>query len=254
MIYTKDFYQIFLDAIRADSRGHTVDIDEFNRNLRVGNQELYDDYIDGFETNTKSTDDLAYFQTRNQAISLTLSGDARVGDLPDLYYYLIGKPRVVNSLGETRRVDLVTTYEDAVREEDFLTMASETYPTATIGGINNANYRIQLRVKPTTLTTVYIDYFRTISTPYLDYYTNDSTYSVTYLPESTTPQSVGTGYTYRDGTAGGTGVTVTSLTVDMLWDNSDIPLLLAKMLKKAGVQLPDELLIQSGVAEETKNE
>jgi hypothetical protein len=253
MIYTKDFYQIFLDAIRADSRGHTVDIDEFNRNLRVCNQELYDDYIDAFETNTQSTDDLAYFKTLNYAISLSLSGDARVGNLPANYYYLIGKPRVVNTAGLTRRVDLVTTYEDAVREEDFLTMASETYPTATIGGIS-ATYDIQMRVKPTTLTTVYIDYFRTISTPYLDYYQNNITTIETFLPESTTPQSIGTGYTYRDGTAGGTGVTVTSLTVDMLWDNSDIPLLLAKMLKKAGVQLPDELLIQSGVAEETKNE
>lgn len=253
MIYTSDFYQIFLDAIRADSRGLSVSVDEFNRMLRVANIELYDDYVDNFEKDTNSTDDLAYFKTHNHAISLTLSGDSRVGNLPATYYYLIGKPRVVDSTGVTRRVDLVTTYEDAEREDNYLTKATETYPTATIGGIS-ATYDIQIRVKPTTLTTVYIDYFRTISTPYLDYYTNDTTYVQTYLIESTTPQSVPSGYTHSSGTAGGAGVTVTSLTVDLLWDDSDIPLLLAKMLKKAGVQLPDELLIQSGVAEETKNE
>ena len=253
MIYTSEFYQIFLDAIRADSRGLSVSVDEFNRMLRMTNQEYYDDLIDNFEVNTHVTGDLAYFKTHNYAISLSLSGDAKVGNLPANYYYLIGKPRVVNTAGLTRRVDLVTTYEDAVREEDYLTMATETHPTATIGGLS-PTYDLQIRVKPTTLTTIYIDYFRTIDAPYLDYYVSNTTLNNTYLSETLTPQSVPSGYTYRDGTVGGTGVTVTSLTKDMLWDNSDIPMLLAKMLKKAGVQLPDELLIQSGVAEETKNE
>jgi hypothetical protein len=88
----------------------------------------------------------------------------------------------------------------------------------------------------------------------LDYYTSDTTLVKTFLIETSTLQSVPSGYTYRDGTLGGAAVTVTSSTKNLVWDDSDLPKLLGKLMARVGIQLPDELVAQAGMAQEIKNE
>lgn len=257
MIYISDLYNLFLNQIRTDARGLSFSPDQFNLLISPVNNEVYDDYLEGFEENIDNIDDLAYFKVHNYSIALAAVGGVMTGILPVNYYRMIGKPRIVDSGSITRPVDIVTTYEDAVREDDYLTKASETHPTCTIGGVD-ANLRTRIRVRPATITTIYIDYMRAFLTggepaiPYLDYYTNDTTKVITFLAETSTAQSIPAGYTYRDGTVGGAAVTVTSRTKNLVWGVSDIPLLIGKLIKHAGYQLPDEGLVQAGIAEEIK--
>lgn len=257
MIYTEDLYLLFLDQIRADQRGLSVEVDEFNRALRLVNHEIFVEYTRNFESDLENSDTLGYFKVHNYAISLSTVGGTLVGNLPANYYQMIGRPRVTVS-GATKRLDILTTYEDAEREDDYLTMATTEHPTCTIGGVDS-NGNVQIRVRPSGLTTVYIDYLRgftqggTPPIPFLDYYTNDTTLVKTYLDETTTLQSVPVGYTYRDGTVGGAAVTVTSLTKNLVWDDGDLPILIAKLVKYTGIQLPDEGLYQAGTIEEAKS-
>lgn len=256
MVQSSELYNMLLDAIRADERGIVVEIDQFNRICKQANQEVYDFYISLFEKDTKNSSDLGGFQVLNYGIDLsTVSGD-QVGSLPSNYYYLVGKPRITSdntATGTIYRCDHVTVFEDAEREDNYLTRATLTYPTVRISG-ESATRDLQVRVRPSTVTKVWIDYFREIEVPYLDYIMSTTTYVKTFLPDTTTAQAVPEGYVHSGGTAGGVGVTVTSLTNDLEWHTSDVPMLLAKMIKKLGIAIPDEILTQAGMAEESKIE
>ena len=246
MLSCSDVYYLLLDELRVDKRGLSCEPDEFNRIIRLVNNEMYDDFIDKFEKDQSSSDDLGKLKVHNSSIGLT----AGVGSLPSSYYRLIGKPRILD--GTTyRNVDMVTTYEQAARDEDYLTLPTTTYPTCTIGGVDGLGV-LRIRVKPTTITNVWIDYLRTLVVPFLDYMINDTTLVPTFFAETTDAQSVPLGSTYRDGTAGGAAVTVSSISKDFRWDEGELSILLTKLVNKIAKELPDELLIQTSTAEQAK--
>ncbi len=246
-----DVYKLLQDALRADQRGLTVQPDEYNRLVRLVSQNIFDDYIDSFEEDINNTDELSFLKVHDYEITLTAQASRNVayGNMPGNYYQVIGKPWVLD--GTTKRwVDVVTSLEDSEREDDYLTKSSITYPTARIGGVNSTG-GVQIKVRPYTITSVFISYLREIAIPLLDYYTNDTTQVVTFL-EAATTYSLPAGCTYRIGTVGGTGITVASQTVDLEWGEGDIGLLLAKMIQKIGASLPDEGLVTTGLADEVK--
>jgi len=248
MLYTADVYQYLLDEIRSDKRGLSVEPNEFNRLIRIVNQEVYDQRIGNFEANLENMDSLGWFKVHNSLINLT----GGVGTLPVNYYQMIGKPRILDGT-ITRRVDLVTEFEYGAREDDFLTGSSATYPYCRIGGIDETG-QMTIRVSPTTITQIRIDYLKTLTVPFLDYMVKDDTYVRTDFAETATLQSVPAGYTYRDGTVGGAGVTITSLTKNLKWDDGDLPLILTKLVNRVAKQLPDELLLQTSAIEQAKSE
>ncbi|MBU1685708.1 hypothetical protein KJ662_05665 [Patescibacteria group bacterium] len=248
MLGVADVYQLFLDELRVDKRGLSVEPDEFNRILRLVNQEIYDQYITDFETDIKNVDSLGWFKVHNYGITLT----AGVGTMPANYYQVIGKPRILDG-ATTRMVDIVAEFEYGARQEDFLTQATVTHPYCRIGGVN-ATGELQVRVTPTTITEIRVDYLKSLTVPFLDYMVKNDTYVSTFFADTAVAQSVPLGYTYRDGTAGGAAVTITSLTEDMVWDDGDLSLIITKLVNRAAKQLPDELLLQTSMAEQTKSE
>ncbi len=229
-------------------RGLSLEISEFNRLLRLVNYEVYEDYLRTFESDQDSIDDLSYFKVINLAIDLT----AGVGSLPSNYYRLIGKPRILDG-SVYRKVDMASSYELASREDDFLTQPTLTHPICTIAGINSTDFT-QIRVLPSTITKVWIDYLRTLTVPYLDFYINNTSLVTTYLAETTTPYSLPSGYTHSSGTVGGAGVTVTSLTKNLKWSEGDLSLILTKLVNRVAKQLPDELLLGTSTAEQAKSD
>lgn len=253
MLYISEVYNLLLDELRADARGNSVDEDTFNRIIRLVNQEIYEQYVEEFEKGQGSSDDLGFLKVHNYEISLA-SG---VGTLPSgsaPYERLIGKPRILDTDGVTyRKVDIVTTYEQACRDEDYLTQSTTTHPTCTIGGVDGSG-STQIRVYPTTATKVWIDYLKTLTVPFLDYYVNDTTYNVTYLDETAVAQNIPSGYTYRDGTVGGAAVSVLSQTKNLQWGEGSLALILTKLVNRVAKQLPDELLLQSSNMEQAKSE
>jgi hypothetical protein len=256
MLLISDVYNLLLDELRADKRGQSLEISEYNRICRLVNYELYADFCKKFETDTENIDTLGWYKVNDYGIDLT-SG---VGTIPSNYYRIIGKPRTLDGT-TTRYVDLVTEFEHACREEDYLTKATVVHPTCRISGVN-ATEQLQIRIAPTTTIKVWLDYLRMLVTPYLDWFINDTTLNYTFFAETTTPQSVApgciapavviNGITYRNVTTGGAGVTVTSFTKNFRWDESDLSLLITKLVNRVAKQLPDELLLQTSMAEQTK--
>jgi len=248
MVLIADVYQYLLDEIRSDARGLSVEPPEFNRLIRLVNQEIYDQRIGNFETDLENMNSLGWFKVHNYGIDLT----AGVGTLPTNYYQVMGKPRILDGT-TTRRVDMVTEFEYGAREDDFLTGSSATYPYCRIGGINDSG-QLQIRVSPTTTTKIWIDYLKALTVPFLDYMIKDDTLVRTDFAETATLQSIPAGYTYRDGTVGGAAVTITSLTKNLKWDDGDLPLILTKLVNRVAKQLPDELLLQTSAIEQAKSE
>jgi hypothetical protein len=244
MITCESVYNKFLNLCRQDKRGLSVSIDEFNYLIDVINQEIYSDYYDKFEESIANIDTMGSFKIINYSIALV----AGVGDLPANYYHIIGKPRVLET---NFRVDIITEYEDACREDDAFSKATLLHPTCVIGGLSGGGAK-QVRVKPTTITGLWIDYLRGVTTPYLDWYVNDTNLNYSFLPDTGVAQAIPVGSTYRDGTPGTGLATTTSLTNDLEWDTEDQPLILGKLLKAVGIQLPDEGLANAGATIESQ--
>jgi hypothetical protein len=242
MILTSFIYKSLLDLHLADDKSDPITISEFNRLIRLVNQDVYDDYIRTFELNNENSDILAPFEVFDTVIALVVTEGMAVGSLPTDYYRLIGKPRTLDG-AITRRVDVVSNYEDASREDDYLTKANTTYPTCVIGGKDVTDY-LRIRVRPTTITQIWVDYMKTLTAPFLDYYINDSNMVKVFLPETVVVQNVPLGNTYRDGTIGGVGVTVTSLTKNLPWRDGDLD----KIMEKLKLAVSESLGIKTSQA------
>jgi hypothetical protein len=232
-------YNALLNALRKDFRGQVVSLDEFNILSELVNQRILSAYASRFEEDIESSSDLGFLKVVGYTLNLT-SG---VATLPSNYYRLTGDPYYTDTSvtpNKVRYIDILTSKEHTYRQRDFLTQASTTYPTCIVG-TQDAYKALQIRVAPTTITSIKVDYLRETATPYLDYYVNDTTYLATYL---TAGQSITipTGSTYRDGTTG----TKASLTVDWEWSESDLPLIITYFLDALGIAIPDEMLIQAG--------
>jgi hypothetical protein len=245
MILVSEVYDTLIDQIRADKRGLSLSPEEFNRFARLVNERVYSKFYKEFETTSENSETLGGFKEFNETIALT----GGIGSLPDDFKELIGMPRVL--VGSTYRgVDLVSTYELAKREMDYLTQPSTTYPVCQLGGLD-ANDNLQIRIYPITIATVYVDYLRTAAVPFLDYYVNDTTLVYTFMDADATV-SVPLGSTARNGTAG--LANVDSATVNFEWDDGEFPLILSLFAQMVGLALPSEELIQVGNNEEMKNQ
>lgn len=245
MIECSYVYDLILAQIRADGRGLSVSIDEFNTLARVVNERVYAKYYDIFEEGIDVSGAMAGFKVLNQSVPL-MSG---VGSLPSNYYNIIGRPRTVDSGGVTRRVDMVSNLEIDQRSDDYLTQPTTTHPCAILGGLDGSG-NTKITVSPSTITSVSIDYLKSAATPFLDYYVNDTTLVPTYMGASTTVL-VPAGSTYRTGTAGG-GAGIVSQTVNFEWGIEDVFLILSYFCSLIGLQMNDQLMIQEGNVNEVK--
>lgn len=256
MIYVKDVFGLLLTSIRKDVRGKSISVDQFNEVIKQVNLSLFEDYYKKFEKNIESSDTLAKFKVFDAQVVVTADTNnlAAVGLLPSNYYHIIGKPRKYTGSVITR-IDVVSTYENAEREDDYLTQPTTTHPTCMIGGVDTSSSPVEykkIRVYPYNIgSPIYIDYLKTPQTPFLNYYVDNTNLTYTYLDESATVP-VPLGYTYRTGTAGGAAVSVYSYTKDLDWDDEDMDLIMAKLMQTLGIQLPDEILMQAGTLNEAK--
>lgn len=230
-------YNTLLNAIRKDRRGNSLQIDEFNRLSVIVSQRLMDDYFAKFEQGIDSSSDIGAFKKLEQSLTITAGKAA----LPTDYYRLIGEPYHVDSTHGTRYIDVVTSLEHSKRERNVLTKSTTKNPTCVIGS-EDASKNIEIRVYPTTITTIYIDYLREVDTPFLDYYVNTTTLQPTFLTEGQAPYTVTSPYVYRDGTTG----SKTSITKDWDFDYGDLPVIISYFMQLMGIQLPDQLLIEVG--------
>jgi hypothetical protein len=243
MIGVSVVYETILSVIRADKRGLTLSEDEYNRIARVVNERVYAKYYSDFEANIDNIDVIGGFKVLGFPIPLA----AGVGSLPTDYYQIIGKPRIS---GTYTGLNLVSSLELSERLQDYLTQPTLTHPCFILGG-EDISENTEIIVYPATIAEIELDYLRTARTPFLDYYVNDTTLVSTYLGAGTTGVTVPLGSTYRTGAQG--AVVVNSATVNWEWSDSDLPLIVAMFCSYIGIQLPDQLLIEVGNVDESKN-
>jgi len=238
-------YNTLLSYLRLDKRGSVLSPDEFNAISSLVNRRVLAFYCKRYEEDIDSSSELGKLKVVGRTTALT-SG---VGVLPTTYYRLTGDPYYTDTSvtpNETRYIDIVTSKESSYRERDYLTKSTLRNPTCIIG-TQDAYGILQIRVKPTTITTIKVDYLRIPSTPFLDYYVNDTTLAYTFLDKATS-YTVATGYTYRDGTTG----VKSSITVDWEWDEDSLPLIIAYFISAMGGIIPDELMLSLGIKDITE--
>lgn len=236
-------YDAVLAYLRKDKRGLSLTVDEFNTLSSYINQRVLNTLAKDFEKDIGSSSDLGFLKTVDSLITFSTG----VASLPSDYYRVIGDPYYTDGDSVRRRIDMVTSLESSNREVDYLTQSTVSHPTCVIGDLDDSDV-LEIRILPTSIATMYLNYLRLPSTPFLDYYMNDTTYIITYL---TVDQSIAiaSGDTYRDGT---TDVTVASATVDWEWGTDQLPLIVSYFLSALGVILPDELLVQIGEADKAE--
>ncbi len=251
MILSSLVYETLVSAIRKDTRGKSLSIDEYNLIAPIVCRYVFDDMYKKFEETIDSSDNMGQFKVFNYSIALTptTGNTATIGLLPANYYHIIGRPKTIS--GSTIRwLDIVSTKEHAWRAEDYLTQPSTTHPTCMIGGEDGSG-NVYIRANPYTINTIYLDYLRVPDTPYLDWYVNNTTLRYSYLTAGAT-QNIPSGSTYRDGTNGGVGVNVVSLTTNWEFGTDDLDAIISKFLFVIGLQLRDETLLQASMINETK--
>ncbi len=238
-------YNSLLDAIRKDFRGVSLSIDEFNRLSVIVNRRLLADYCKKFEDGIESSSSVGAFKELDYPLTVT----GGVASLPSDYYQLIGEPYYTDSGSTVRGIDIVTSLEHAKRERDYLTKSTLKHPTCVVGSMNSSG-NLEIRVYPTSITSISVDYIRLPATPFLDYYVNDTTLAVTYMLAGVQNFTIPTGSTYRDGTTG----IKNSATVDWEWGEDELPILITYFMQAMGIALPDQLLIQSAALDKQQIE
>jgi hypothetical protein len=223
-----------------------LSVDEYNRIAPLVNSKVY---LKKYKSPDRDTN-LADFRKTQEAVSLTAGGNAAMpyakGYAPTDFYWIVGKP-LYNNSGSPQFLDEVTSLELAERFNDYLTQPTVINPVYQV--VNDDTYPYAFLCYPSTLDTIYIDYYRKPNTPFLDYYVNTTTLITTYLTEGQDPYTVTTGSLYRTGAIG----TFTSITVDWEWEDTELPLILSFFLQELGIQLPDQLLLEAGIKEEKEN-
>jgi len=85
----EELYNVIISLLRKDSRGKTLNRDEFNDLCPVVNMEVSHDLLKKFEKGQLSTDSVAIFKKINETQTFTNG----IGELPSDYFHLIGEPR-----------------------------------------------------------------------------------------------------------------------------------------------------------------
>ena len=134
--------------------------------------------------------------------------------------------------GAYRRIDIVTDTDIANRRSNLLAKPLKEFPAAVINGST-------INVYPQDITSAEFTYLKQPNTPVYDYYI-DVYKNLVYLPSGAT-HTLLSGET---GSAGQTSGVVTSLTVELEWNELYHITFAGEVLQRVGINLKDEQLMQ----------
>ncbi len=224
-----DLYKSLLNILRKESKGLAVSPDAFTDYLKVENLALFNEYCKGIEVSQKVSDALRVFKTSSTR-TLTTGSVSAPSDYAHLTAMHVG--------GDTILIDQVTDEEWVFRQDDELTQPTASYP---IGRLADTN----IYVLPNTITSITVLYIRNPTEPYFDYYT-DANYKVQYLTAGQV-YALQTSEVYRDGTSSGS---VTSISVELEWEDLDKIKILHRILTKFGISMDEQLVAQYATSKE----
>jgi hypothetical protein len=252
-----DLYTMLLHRLRKDRKG-AVSPEEFESFLRWRNIDKYNKMFKD-ESSTKYNEDaLKPFLVPFEDIQLVLNATT-------LYYEAtLSSPAMTQDYGHWANVWVTDqTYEpggydltdmtsvDIVSEtelQDRLTNAI-TGPSAThpIGYFSNTKLYIH---GFGSQGYVIMSYYKLPSDPVFDYYT-DASGNITYLTESQAAYTLLSGEIAKDGSTAGSAVT--SLSVDLEWDDDEALDILDMIVSDVSIALSDPGSFQASLLERKEN-
>lgn len=230
----------YIDRIlKKEQRGNVLSGDDFNIFINLAQSEHFDGEKRKAEITSDIIDSLEPFIKTETGVT----GSPSAGDyiLPTDYEKLLGTKRLYN--GAYVGCDMVSQLEKDERDDNSLTIPTDKKPVVSIEG----GY---LRFIPTTNAYIKITYYRKPEELFLDWYW-DANDQIIYLDEGET-YTLKTDERYSDGTTSGTK---SSKTIDFEWINDSDRIAIAhRVLMKLGITLPNDLAMQYGASETTKND
>ena len=243
-----EFWEALNGAVDKDGYGGVFDPTDYEDISRVVNLSFLKRKMEELYKSIQPREDLQktiYSSKlfRNLIIRETLTPSSGIidlsSDLSDTYGFFIGL-RVTST---NVKIKLIPNEElDEVLDNAILT-PSTSYPVATIDGDN-------LRINPTSITSVIFTYIKIPDEPIFDYY-SDSNDNIVYMAEGATSVSIPSGATYSDGTEGPT--TKDSQSIEFDYNETFHPELFSEILELLANRLRDQpsaILAQTKMSKE----
>jgi hypothetical protein len=147
------------------------------------------------------------------------------------------------------------THEVVVTGARSVYLPNTTYDSNVAFAVYVASNSKTITVYPTTITSISITYLARPVTPKLDYYVTTATNVRTFLTTSQThtADTDTESYPVTDNTPSD-AATYTSETVEMEWGPQDRPSILALIMRKIGVPMGDQALVEYGMVTVKNND
>jgi hypothetical protein len=229
----------------ADDMGGLLNLKEYNDAQKEVNLTMFNDAIAELSASMRgpmpelilSSKMLRPFVTESAALTPT-AGTIALNTQLTSYAFLLKVRTSAAYQGSIREIPLVDHADLANRMSNLMREPLKYHPVCTIDGNN-------LKIKPTDVTPVIIDYLAFPTTPIFDYYI-DANDNVVPMAVAATHALVA-GETYSDGTTTGTK---TSTTIELEWGSEYHFQYINLLLKRLGLANNDQLHLQTAMAEE----
>jgi len=248
---------MLLHRLRKDRKG-AVSPEEFESFLRYRNLDYYNAKVKKDGVSKNAEDSVKPFFVEFDPIPVALDAEMQVyrgliDNLTQTYGHWKGVWWTVNlrGVGETYAdisdmiyVDVLTELEFQNRLGNAITSPSATAPIAFF-----TDARIYI-YGPELVGSLIVSYYKQPSDPYFDYYT-DGVGNITYLTEGQAAYTLLAGEIARDGSTA--GQQVTSVSIDLEWEDYDAINILDMIVSDVSVALSDPESFQASILERKEN-
>lgn len=230
-------WDIVHTVLAKESRGNIIKPGRFSYLLEQANTEYFNQQYEKWSGSQTILDSLRPFVEVDEVLSTT-TGTGDLTGLSQTYRNAIG----ARATSDDALVDIVTPVEWNAWIGDTVMTGTSDYPLAVIDGSN-------IKVYPTSISSIKFSYLREPATPIFDYYI-DANYTVQYLTEGQSEYPLKTGEVGSSGETADTEVTSTS--IDLEWENSDVVNIISIILEKLGTKLSAVDITQYAMSLEQK--
>lgn len=244
--------RLYLNALlNTDSFGGDINLKEYNYLLKDESNNFFKEKAEELYSNQRAgalATDLVYSSKimrpflKESTVTPTLGVVNLSTGLTSYAYFITARTASAYS-GMIRDIPLVThdSFNNII--SNLLASPIKKNPICTID-------ENSLRIRPTNITSVIINYLRFPATPVFDYYI-DANDNVVYL-------TVGATHTLLTGETGSAGQTVgtlvTSTTVELEYGADFHPEFVSRLVRRLGIPQRDQVILQQGMIEKQEQE
>jgi len=258
-----DLFQMLLHRLRKDKKG-SVNAEEFETFLRWRNMDYFNKQL-GVEGITKHNhESLAPFMVFQDDIGISTgttehyiildadyvgpSASRKIASMVNVWWY-------DGDMVDKIPVDILSSVEWGARRSNSITGPSSSNPISTLGYIvlpviGNTEILWVEAGADLTSGNIVLDYYAYPNDPYYDYYT-DAIGNITYLTEGQGAYTLQTGEESRSGS--GAPAAVTSLSVDLEWEDKEAINILDMIVSDVSIALSDPESLQASILERKEN-